>query len=108
MVPPAIQSVAVPNSKEPGYSPVYRNAKYADKLQAYETSEVTTLYESFERTAKKHPKSDCLGSRPYDPVTKIWGPYVWQNYEQIHARRTNLGGGLLNLFDHLACVTFTY
>jgi hypothetical protein len=102
--PPAIQSVAVPNSKEPGYSPIYRNAKYPDKLQAYETSEVTTLFESFERSAKQYPKNDCLGTRPYNPATKTWGPYVWESYETVHKRRTNLGGGLLTLFERLAHV----
>src|SRR5579862_1480010 len=103
---PAIQGVALPNSKEPGYSPIYRNAKYADKLQPYETSEVTTLYESFERSVKQYPKNACLGSREYNRVAKSWGPYVWENYEQVHARRTNIGGGLLTLFEQLAHVTF--
>ena len=103
---PEVQCITVPNSKEPGYSAVYRNAKYPDQLQAYETSEVRTLYESFEQSVKKFPKHDCLGSREYNKVTKSWGPYVWKSYEEIHAWKTHIGGGLLTLFDQLAHVKF--
>jgi long-chain acyl-CoA synthetase len=104
MSPPAIQSVALPNSKEPGYSPIYRNVCSVDALAAYETSEVTTLYESFERSVKQQPKLDCLGRREYDKNTKVWGPYVWESYEQIHTRRNNFGAGLLNLFEQVSRV----
>ena len=104
MGPPAIQGVQVANSKEPGYSYVYRNARYVDKLQPYETSEVTTLFESFERSVKTNPKNDCLGHREYNKTTKTWGPYVWESYEAIHARRTDLGSGLLGLFEQTAKV----
>jgi long-chain acyl-CoA synthetase len=101
---PSVQSVALPNSKEPGYSAIYRNAKYPDALQLYETSEVTTLFESFERSVKRNPKNDCLGHREYDRASKGWGPYVWQSYEDIHGRRNRFGSGLLSLFEQFTRV----
>jgi long-chain acyl-CoA synthetase len=101
---PAIQGVALPNSKEPGYSPIYRNINSVDSIPAYETSDVTTLFESFETSVKRQPKTDCLGHREYDKNTKVWGPYVWQSYEQIHARRNNFGAGLLTLFEEVSRV----
>ena len=101
---PAVQGVALPNSKEPGYSSIYRNAKYPDALQAYETPEVRTLFESFERSVKLYAKNDCLGRREYDRATKTWGPYLWESYEEIHARRTRVGSGLLSLFEQFAKV----
>jgi long-chain acyl-CoA synthetase len=104
MTPPAVQGIQVPNSKEPGYSSVYRNAKYPDALQPYETSEVTTLFESFERSVKTHPKHDCLGHREYNKATKGWGPYVWESYEDIRTRRNKFGSGLLSLFEQVARV----
>jgi long-chain acyl-CoA synthetase len=104
MTPPSIQSVQVPNSKEPGYSSIYRNAKYPNELQPYETSEVTTLFESFERSVKQSPKKECLGHREYDRTTKIWGPYLWETYEDIHIRRNKFGSGLLGLFEQVAKV----
>ena len=104
MTPPAVQGIQVPNSKEPGYSSIYRNAKYPDVLQPYETIEVTTLFESFERSVKQNPKSDCLGHREYDKNTKTWSSYVWETYEDIHKRRDKFGSGLLGLFEQLARV----
>src|SRR5271169_3191790 len=104
MSPPALQGIQVPNSKEPGYSSVYRNAKYPDKLQPYETSEVTTLFESFERSVKTNPKNECLGHREYNKATKTWGPYVWETYEEIHTRRNKFGSGLLGLYEQVARV----
>ena len=104
MSPPAIQGVALPNSKEPGYSSIYRNARTVDGIMPYETPEVTTLFESFERTAKNTPKSDCMGHREYDRVTKTWGPYVWQSFETIQQRRNKFGSGLINLFESVAHV----
>jgi len=102
--PPAIQGIALPNSKEPGYSSIYRNAKFPDVLQPYETSEVTTLYESFERSVRQNGKNDCLGHREYDRATGIWGPFIWETYEQIQARRNAFGSGLVGLFDRVVAV----
>jgi long-chain acyl-CoA synthetase len=70
----------------------------------YETPEVTTLFESFEKSARTAPKSDCMGHREYDRVTKAWGPYVWQSYEQVQERRNKFGSGLLSLFEQVARV----
>jgi len=104
MAAPAVQGIALPNSKEPGYSSIYRNAKYAGALQPYETVEVRTLFESFERSVKQSPKNDCLGHREYDRKTKTWGPYIWESYEEIHARRNRFGSGLVNIFEQVAKV----
>jgi len=107
MAPPAIQGVQVPNSKVPGYSAIYRNTLFAEKLQPYETSEVTTLFESFERSVRNGPKHDCLGHREYSKATGEWGPYVWQTYEQIHKRRNDFGSGVLQLFEQFAKVSIS-
>jgi long-chain acyl-CoA synthetase len=104
MPPPSVQGIQVPNSKEPGYSSIYRNAKYPDGPLSCETSEVTSLFESFELTAKQYPKNDCLGHREYDKHTKTWTPYVWETYEEIQSRRNKLGSGLLSLFEQFSRV----
>jgi hypothetical protein len=107
MSPPAVQGIAVPNSQEKGYSSVYRSVYAADGLKKYETEEVTTLYESFERAVRLGPKQQCLGRRTYDRATKVWGPYIWQTYEEVQAIRNNVGGGLLTIFEQLAHVSFS-
>jgi long-chain acyl-CoA synthetase len=47
--------------------------------------------------ANRHPKNNCLGHRPYDPVTKTFGAYEWQSYGTIQTRRRNFGAGLVRL-----------
>ena len=48
-------------------------------------------------TAANYPKNRCLGHRPYDPVTKTFGAYEWQDYETVQTRRKNFGAGLVHL-----------
>ena len=108
MPPPAIQGVALPNSKEPGYSSIYRNVRALDGIKKVDAPEVTTLFESFERSVKQAPKSDCMGHREYDRATKVWSPYIWQSYETVQQRRNNFGSGLLNLFEEVARVLTTF
>lgn len=38
-----------------------------------------------------------MGLRPYDPKTKSFGPYQWQDYQTVQRRRANLGVGLVEL-----------
>lgn len=78
--------------------------------------QITTPHEAFENSGKAdvllpalpppvdpHPlvarygKKRCLGHRPYDPITKTFGPYVWEDYATIAQRRKNLGVGLVHL-----------
>ena len=52
----------------------------------------------FEQTiASRVPKRPCLGHRPYDPSTKTFGDYVWQDYQTVQSRRANFGVGLVQL-----------
>jgi len=43
------------------------------------------------------PKNRCLGHRPYNPDTKTFGNYVWEDYETVQRRRKNMGAGLVHL-----------
>lgn len=47
--------------------------------------------------ANRVPKRPCLGHRPYDPSTKTFGDYVWQDYQTVQTRRANFGVGLVQL-----------
>lgn len=91
-------SVPIPGSQVEGKSAVYRHWRFANKplLETLDPA-ITTPHEAFEATVARQPKAKCLGHRPYDPVTKTFGAYHWQNYETIHRRRKNLGAGLVHL-----------
>ena len=56
---------------------------------------MTTFHDMFESTANRQPNNKCLGSRPYDPVTKTFGKYEWMTYGEVQKRRANFGAGIV-------------
>lgn len=91
-------SVPLPGSASEGKSAVYRHWRFADKpLLETLVPEISTPHEAFENSVAKYGKNNCLGHRPYDPVTKKFGAYSWETYEQVAQRRKNFGAGLVHL-----------
>lgn len=91
-------SVPLPGSESEGKSAIYRHWRFADKpLLATLVPEISTPHEAFEAAVVRYPKNNCLGHRPYDPVAKKFGGYVWETYEEIAQRRKNFGAGLVHL-----------
>ncbi|EME85797.1 uncharacterized protein MYCFIDRAFT_41272 [Pseudocercospora fijiensis CIRAD86] len=99
--PGAPYSVSVPGSKQDGRSAVYRHWRQKDGIMYSLDPSITTAHEMFEQSAKRVPTNKCLGHRPYDPATKTWGNYVWENYAQIQERRKNFGVGLVALHEQV-------
>lgn len=60
-----------------------------------------TAYDCFARGLSKSAEQKCLGHRPYDPVTKTWGAYTWQTYEQVAKRRDAIGSGIVKLHENV-------
>jgi long-chain acyl-CoA synthetase len=91
-------SVPIPGSQAEGRSAVFRHWRFKDRplLETLDPA-ITTQHEAFESAATKYPKNKCLGHRPYDPVTKTFGAYEWQDYETVQTRRKNFGAGLVHL-----------
>lgn len=101
-------SIAVPGSQKEGRSHVYRHWRAADgPIQTLDPA-VTTVHELFEQTAKRIPSSKCLGHRPYDPATKVYGGYVWQTYGEVQKRRANFGVGLVALHEQVGVTGTQY
>lgn len=69
---------------------------------------ITTAHEAFEATATRSPKNRCLGHRPYDPVTKTFGPYQWEDYQTVQRRRANFGAGLVQLHERIGVTESKY
>lgn len=102
-------SVALPNTKVEGRSAIYRHFRFADKpLLATLVPNITTAHEAFENSASRWPRNKCLGHRPYDPVTKKFGAYVWQDYATIAQRRKNFGAGLVQLHEQAGITARKY
>lgn len=90
-------SVPIPGSAQQGRSAVYRNWRFPDSLLHTLDPEVKTGHDAFEKTARTLPTSNCLGHRPYDPIAKKYGDYVWQDYQTVARRRANIGKALVEL-----------
>lgn len=93
------QAVPLPESQEPGYSPVYRFAKTKDSLLSTYHPKITTMYEAFEATVNVSKDDDALGDRSYDSATKSWGPYNYISYNQFRERRNDFAAGMVNVVE---------
>ena len=90
-------SVAVPGSESENRSAVYRHFRFPEKLLQTLDPTILTYFDAFEASVKRKPNANCLGKRPWDPVTKTWGNYTWQTYKEVAERRKNFGAGLVEL-----------
>ncbi|KAH3292456.1 hypothetical protein KXW74_002343 [Aspergillus fumigatus] len=96
-------SVAIPGTERPGRSKIYRAWNLQNELLKTLDPKILTAHDIFESTANRAPKAHCLGWRPYDPVTKTYGPYQWMDYETVRKRRAAFGAGLVELHNKHGC-----
>lgn len=83
------QMLPVPNTKQPGFSPIYKSAAQPD----FSTS--CTVYETLLRAKDENLHEDVAGWRPYNPVTKDFDAHFeWYTHEEIEEERTAIGSGL--------------
>ncbi|PVU88117.1 hypothetical protein BB559_005720 [Furculomyces boomerangus] len=87
----------VPKSEEPGFSPILRHPDNKFTLEHETYTDVNTVYDVFWKAVFEYPTNQYLGYRPYDPITKSFGPYVFLTYEQVGKRITNFGSGLMEV-----------
>jgi len=106
--PGAPYSVPVVGTVVSGRTAVYRHWRQKDGVLHTLDPAVTTIHEMFEQSAKRIPNRKCLGHRPWDPVTKTFGGYVWQTYAQVQKRRANFGAGLVALHEQVGVTGTQY
>lgn len=98
-----VQSVPVPGSAQPGFSPIYRNVRAAGGLiGSIDATKYKTLYDNFNLGLSRGQGRPCIGHRPWDPVNKVYAnDFYWQTYEEVAIRRNNFGAGLLVVRDQV-------
>jgi len=90
------QSIAVPGTKRPGQTAHYQNAIYG----LVDASVLSTLPDIFNNGYNTNPDARLLGHRPIVSTNPLkFGPYVWQTYKQVDARRRRIGSALHSLFS---------
>ncbi|KAI6043090.1 hypothetical protein EDC04DRAFT_2600482 [Pisolithus marmoratus] len=93
------QGVTVPGTKQPGQTAHYRNAIYG-LLDPNAPSFPKTLQDIFNNGYSFNPDANLLGHRPVLSKSPLkFGPYVWQTYRQVDARRRRIGSALHRLFS---------
>lgn len=91
-------SLPIPGSEKEGRTAIYRHWRFVDSpLLTTLDPKVLTAHDAFESTVKRRPNARCLGSRPWDSVTKTFGKYEWMTYAETAARRKNFGAGIVEL-----------
>jgi long-chain acyl-CoA synthetase len=102
-------SLPIPGSELEGRSAIYRHWRFVDgPLGNTVDPNVTTAHEMFESSAKRVPNARCLGSRPWDSVSKTFGKYEWITYAQVAERRRNFGVGLVEVHKQLGVTQDKY
>ncbi|KAK0122307.1 hypothetical protein ONS95_010552 [Cadophora gregata] len=92
-------SLPIPGSEKENRTAVYRHWRFVDRplLESLDP-QALTAHDVFESTVKKRPNARCLGSRPYDPVTKTHAnKFEWITYSELAERRKNFGAGVVEL-----------
>lgn len=100
-LPPLLLSkaIALPNSEEKGYSPIYRSAYSPDKLITKMHPSLDTLYALFEFGYQFYKDRRAFGVREKLPDGTA-GRYQWQNYHTVRRRRNNLGSGIFFVLEN--------
>jgi len=97
--------------KRDGESPVYRNAKYKDRLLMTPLPEAKSVCDVFDHVVKEHGAKKCMGWRKMikmhteelkqkDGTVKHWeipefAPLKWQSFSEIGKRTDHITSGLL-------------
>lgn len=100
------EAVALPNTKQPGYSPIYRNRYIVEhnnnRLIDLIDPKLNTAFNFWKCAVNLWPNSNCIGERQYLP-DKDTGKlhldnfYTFQTYKQVDARKSAIGSGIIEL-----------
>jgi long-chain acyl-CoA synthetase len=102
-------AVPLPGTGRPGRTPIYRHWRTADReLVSNLEPHIRTMHDMFDDAAAKYPNNNCLGSRPWNNVTRIWADhYAWETYSQVAERRLDVGAGLREAHAQIFVATST-
>ncbi|KAI5955866.1 hypothetical protein KGF54_001368 [Candida jiufengensis] len=86
-------AVPLPNTEEPGFSPIYRNHYSPKELINVPYPGIDTLFKTFELAVENNGTNRALGHR-VKKEDGTFGHYVWEDYKTVQIRRNKLGSGL--------------
>lgn len=92
-------SLPVPGTERENRTAAYRHWRIQNgPLMATIDPDITTMYDSFEASAKRNASAPCLGHRAWLPATHTWDDkFTWLTYAEVSQRSKNLGAGLVEI-----------
>lgn len=89
----------VPDSKEDGFSAIYRNPNHPDGFDLPEVDGVVmdNVWALFETSVAQNSDNNCMGFRPFEGAPNQRGDFTYINYGTVHEVCTNLACGLATL-----------
>ncbi|KAK0706860.1 hypothetical protein B0T26DRAFT_680480 [Lasiosphaeria miniovina] len=96
-------ALPVPGTERPNRTAAYRHWRFVNGplLDTFNPAH-QTFHDLFEHSASTYPNRRCLGTRPWNPVTKTFEPkYVWISYGEVAERRKNFGAGIVELHNQI-------
>ncbi|ORY64048.1 AMP-binding enzyme [Pseudomassariella vexata] len=103
-------AVPIPGTESEGRTPIYRHWRFKDGplLETY-VPEIRTFHDLFQDSVKRFPSNKCLGSRPWNPITKGWeNKYEWLTYSEVAERTQNFGSGIVELHQRIGVTDHKY
>lgn len=92
-------SVPLADSKEPGYSHIYRNVYDPSTLATCPHPDLDTLHKIFEFSTSIYADEPFLGHRIKNP-DGTFGEYTFETYKQIYKRRNDFGSGIYHVLEN--------
>ncbi|PVV04097.1 hypothetical protein BB560_001419 [Smittium megazygosporum] len=92
----------LPNSAEPGYTPILTSPIDERELYSGDFAKVDTVHDIFIRAVNAAPSAGHLGYRPYNHKTGEYGDYVFYSYAETYERAANIGSGLIQIAQGVA------
>jgi len=80
----------VPDSQEPGFSPIFRNKMFKEGYKVPEG--MHNVWALFERSSKENANEKCMGFRPYEGEAR--GDFQFMTYEVVRETCNAIADGL--------------
>ncbi|AQZ14747.1 FAA2 (YER015W) [Zygosaccharomyces parabailii] len=98
------QAIAVPDSQEGGYGPVYRSVLSPERQVSCFDISLPSFYHHFQLCTRLWPSNECLGVRPLNAQTGTYSDrYEYITYAQVEERSRHLGSGIMSLVNVKRC-----
>ncbi|ODV93488.1 hypothetical protein PACTADRAFT_47087 [Pachysolen tannophilus NRRL Y-2460] len=94
------KSIALPDSEEDGFSPIFRNNASKENLISVIHPKLLTAYDLFENSVKEFGDFKCIGKRLFNKKNNKFDDFfTFKTYREVQIIRNKIGSGALHLMS---------